>query len=351
VRPALQAVERKWAAEAAPHGRDYRKMINGALDRFRDDNGEMVSRLRAFDTAKQKLDDEIGDLMRSGRTFEAGQLTKLKNEMLDEIKKIKQGDLGDLYEEARGIYAKGARDRDILEDFKNAWKDDPESVIARYDTLDADQQKLARYGIVWGLEAQNAGRRGAQDASSAFDVRRVEEMLTMLGRRMRAGEADAEDVMSRFGNYVSGEQEMVRGTTRTAIGGSMTDRNLQDAVAMGGMEIIQNVQSFANIWRGSTSLFEVGRGVLEMIVNRAFGLSADRAREMSRMLLTANPQEITAIIAQLRMTMPANRMARFNDLMQQAQQNFGAPAAAGIGGAMGGAAAAPTPVSSGPVSF
>ena len=118
----------------------------------------------------------------------------------------------------------------------------------------------------------------------------------------------------------------------------MTDRNVQDALAMGGMEIVQNVQSFSNIWRGSTSLFEVGRAMLEKIVDRAFGLSADRAREMSRMLPTANPEEITAIINRLRMIMPADRMTRFNELMKAAQS--AAPGVSSVGGT---AAAAPQP--------
>jgi hypothetical protein len=353
VRPALSPIIQRWQNEAAQYGSGYRSMIGKAANRFVDDSGKPVRSLRAFDKAKQEMDDEIGVFLAKGRNFEAGELTRLKNEMIDAVDKIQPGKLGDLYSEARGIYARGARDRDILEDFKRAWKDDPDEVLKRYDGLASDgEKKLARLGIVWGMEAENASKRATQDVTLGFDVNRAERMLTLIGQRMRAGEADAADVMRRFGTYIAGEQEMVRGTARTAIGGSMTDRNLQDALSLGGMEIVQNVQSFANIWRGSTSLFELGRAVLEKIVDRAFGLSADRAREMSRLLLTANPDEITAIIARLRLTMSTSRMARFNELMQQAQLAIGAPSI-GAGGNLGGAiAGAPSAtLSGGPVSL
>ena len=352
VRSTIQPILQRWEAEGATAGKAIRRTILNAVDQFRDKSKNFVARLRDFDQAKQALDDEIEKLLRAGEGHKAGLLVEMKKQLLQAVDDIKDGNLGALYSEARGIYAKGARNRDILENFKASWKDDPEAVIQRYDALESDEQrKLARYGIVWGLESENAGRRAAQDASLSFDVRRAEEMLTQIGRRMRAGEADAAEVMRRFGGYVAGEQEMVRGTARTAIGGSMTDRNLQDALAMGGMEIIQNVQSWANIWRGSTSLFEIGRAITEKIVDRAFGLSADRAREMSRLLLTANPQELAAIIARLRMMMPAKRMDRFNELMQQVRQSMGTPTA-GLAGAAGGAAGgAPQPTPPGGPTF
>jgi hypothetical protein len=144
--------------------------------------------------------------------------------------------------------------------------------------------------------------------------------------------------MRALGTLVEGEQEMIRGTARTVAGGSMTDRNLQDALAMGVMEIAQNVQSWSNIWRGSTSMFDLGQRITTVLLDRAFGMSADRARELSRMLLTANPDEITTIIGRLQSMQPPNRMARFNELLQQVQQSV-----AGPGIAAGAGIAAPTP--------
>jgi hypothetical protein len=348
LRPTLQSVLQKWEQTAAQSATAIRRVLERGINQFRAGDKQFVNRLRDFDSGKQALDDLIEDYLgkNSGRL-----LKDMRRELLAAIDNLQAGNpngVGPLYAAARGVYARGARDREILEDFKAAWKDDPDEVLKRYEALASDDdRKLARLGIVWGLEAENAGRRAAQDATLSFDVNRAERMLTLIGQRMRAGENDAAEVMRRFGTYIAGEQEMVRGTTRTAIGGSMTDRNLQDALAMGGMEIVQNVQSWSNMWRGSTSLFDLGQRLTTWIVDRAFGLSADRARELSRLLLTANPEEITAIIAQLRMTMPASRMARFNELMEQAQRFAGT----GMAGAAGGMAGAPTPVAGGPVSF
>jgi len=319
----------RWAGKAAMAGKDIRRTLGGAVDQFRGSDKSYVTHIRNFDEAKQALDDQIERLIRAGENNKVRMLVQMKNELLDAVDKLGgKGGLGEKYAEARGIYARGARDRDILEEFKDAWKGDPEAVLRRYDSLpNKDAQKLARHAMVWGMEAENAGRRATQDATLGFDANRVEQILTGIGSRLRVGT----EGMRKFGNYVGAEQQMVRGTAKTVIGGSMTDRNVQDALAMGGMEIVQNVQSFSNIWRGSTSLFEVGRALLEKIIDRSFGLSAERAREMSRILLTANPQEITAIIAKLRMTMPANRMARFNELMTQAQRAAAPGISAGAG--------------------
>jgi hypothetical protein len=325
----------RWAKVAESAGKDIRRTIIGAVDQFRTKAKDYVSHIRNFDQAKQALDDQIEALIRSGQSNKVRLLTKMKADLLGAVDNIKAGGLGDKYAEARSVFARGARDRDILEEFKDAWKGDPESVLRRYDSLSTDDaKKLARHAMVWGMENENAGRRATQDATLGFDVNRVEQLLTGIASRLRVGE----EGMRKFGRYVGTEQQMVRGTAKTAIGGSMTDRNVQDALTMGGMEILQNVQSLANIFRSSNSLYELGRGVFTMIVDRSLGLSADRAREISRLLLTSNPDEVTSIINWLVRNMPANRMARFNELMNRVQQHFAAPGV--IAGAQ---QAAPTP--------
>jgi hypothetical protein len=336
LRPTLQAVLQKWEQTAAASATAIRRVLERGINQFRAGDKQFVNRLRDFDSGKQALDDLIGDHLgkNSGRL-----LQQMKRELLDAVDGIQQGGVGALYKTARGIYARGARDREILEEWSTAIKDDPDAVAARYDALASDEEKkLAELGITWGLQRTAAGRRAAQDATLPFDTNNAMAVLAAIGRRQRAGRGDAEEVMRAFGRLVEGEQEMIRGTAKTAIGGSMTDRNLQDALSMGVMEIAQNVQSWSNIWRGSQSMFDMGQRIFTAIIDRAFGMSADRARELSRMLLTANPAEITAIIARLRMIQPANRMARFSQLLGEAQRAF-APGIATGAGAVG----APTP--------
>lgn len=341
LRPTLETVLQKWEQTAAQSATAIRRVLERGINQFRQGDKQFVNRLRDFDSGKQALDDLIGDHLgkNSGRL-----LQQMKRELLDAVDKVAPGDVGKLYATARGIYARGARDREILEEFSTAFKDDADDVARRYDALASDdERKKAELGITWGLERTSAGRRAAQDATLPFDTNNAMKVLAAIVRRQRTSRGDAEDVARAFGQLVEGEQEMVRGTAKTVVGGSMTDRNLQDALSMGTMEIAQNVQSLGNIWRGSTSGFEMARGLLDWAVNRAFGMSVDRAREMSRMLLTANPEEITAIIARLRMIQPASRMARFEELTRQINQVASQGTATGSNIA-GGIAGAPTPV-------
>lgn len=329
LRPTLQAVLQKWEQTAAQSATAIRRVLERGLAQFRQGDKQYVNRLRDFDSGKQALDDLIGDHLgkNSGRL-----LQQMKRELLEAVDGIQQGNVGSLYSTARGIYARGARDREILEEWSTALKDDADAVAARYDALGSDdEKKLAELGITWGLQRTAAGRRAGQDATLPLDTNNAMAVLAAVGRRQRVGRGDAEDVMRAYGQLIEGEQEMVRGTAKTVLGGSMTDRNLQDAMSMGVMEIAQNVQSWSNIWRGSQSLFDMGQRIFTAIIDRSFGMSADRARELSRMLLTANPQEITAIIARLRMIQPASRMARFNELLTQAQRAAAPGISAGAG--------------------
>ena len=335
LRPTLAAVLNRWEQTAAASATAIRRVLERGINQFRAGNRQFVDGLREFDSGKQALDDLIGDHLgkNSGRL-----LQRMKRELLEAVDALQANGVGRLYANARATYARGARDRDILDEFKTAFKDDADDVLRRYDALSDDERKLAELGIVWGIEAQNLGRSAARDVTTAFDTNNAMRVIAAIGRRQRAGRGDSEDVMRALGTLVEGEQEMIRGTARTVAGGSMTDRNLQDALAMGVMEIAQNVQSWSNIWRGSTSMFDLGQRITTVLLDRAFGMSADRARELSRMLLTANPDEITTIIGRLQSMQPPNRMARFNELLQQVQQSV-----AGPGIAAGAGMAAPTP--------
>jgi hypothetical protein len=344
LRPAIGPILTAWGQRAAEDAPLIGTVVRRALRQFYTTGGgkdaQMIRDLRRFDRGKRALDKLIQDNLGSEVGFT---LQNLKRELLAAVDGIKQGRVGELYARARGIYAGGMEERDILTRFRDhVTKSNPDATVGDYDALTtAAHRKLARLGYIWGIEDANLGRRGAQDATLLLDTNRVEQTLTALGRRTRARSRDADEVMRRFGNYIGGEQEMVRGTAKTVVGGSMTDRNLQDALAMGTMEIAQNVQSLRDIARGSTSFFDLASRGIQWAYNRAFGMSADRAREVSRLLLTANPQEITAIIAWLRMTMPASRMRRFEELMSQVQRS--AAGALGGAGAVGGAAAGQQP--------
>lgn len=336
ITPILNALETK----ARMAGADIRATLMRAVNQFRTGDKSYVKTLEAFDEAKQALDDQIGNLLSGVERGpnKARMLEEFRTELMKAVDAIKVEGLGEKYAAARAIYAAGAKNRDIIEEFMDAWvKGDPAAVLARYDALPTDEaRKLARHAMIGGLDAQHIGRRMTQDATLNFDINRADQLLTGLGSRLRVGT----EGMRKFGTIINAEQQMVRGTAKTVVGGSMTDRNLQDALSMGVMEIAQNVQSLGSIFRSSQSLFEVGQRVFQMMYDRAFGMSAGRARELSRILLTANPEEVLAHLAKLRMMQPASRMARFQELMQQTAQQYGVAPGAVAGGGIG---AAPIP--------
>jgi hypothetical protein len=151
------------------------------------------------------------------------------------------------------------------------------------------------------------------------------------------------DRPERFSRFLDFERDMQQ-TRETIRGNSMTARNLQDDMALAGLETVQRVQSFMDMFRASTSMWNFGHLLFQWIADRAFGIRADAARELTRMLFTANPQERVRILAWVAERMPADRMTRFNELMAQVQQRVAAPGVS----AGAGAAGAPTPDQGGP---
>jgi hypothetical protein len=323
ITPILDALE----AKAKMSGADIRATLQRAVNQFRvgDKSKTYVKAIETFDEAKQALDDQIEALIRGGERNKVRMLEDFRTSLMKAIDSIKEGKLGELYAKARGIYAEGAGNRDLIEEFMDAWlKGDPAKVLARYDKLTPEQQKLARHAMIGGLDEQHIGRRLTQDATLSFDTGRTDQLLTGLGSRLKTD-------VGKLGDIIGAEQQMVRGTAKTVVGGSMTDRNLQDAMAMGTLEIMQSINSLKDVFSGSVSMWNAGQRFFQWAADRAFGLSADRAREVSRILLTGNPQEVRAILARLRMIGGTNRMARFNELMTQAQRAAAPGISAGAG--------------------
>ena len=221
LRPTIRPILETWGARAYEDAPLIGTVVRRALRQFYTTGGgkdaQIVGDLRRFDRGKRALD----DLIRANLGTEAGRtLQTLKRELLVAVDGIKQGRVGELYARARGIYSGGMEERDILTRFRDAWKNDPDAVVADYDALrTAAHQKLARLGIVWGVEDQNLGRRVTQDATLAFDTDRAQRLFTAIGGRMRRSPSTANEVMRRYGTYIGGEQEAVRGTAKTVIGG------------------------------------------------------------------------------------------------------------------------------------
>jgi hypothetical protein len=356
LRPAIQPVMEKWGQIAASLPKEVGDEIVGALRLFYSPGGadaQLVRSIKNFDLyGKQYLDDKIAKLYRSGDNAIAGQLRAFRQELLDALDNAADTPtrrIATLYRGARAQYSDRMESREIIERFKEAWKgtEPPQSLLDDYARLSPEKQKLARLGMLWGVEERSGGTELARNVTGIFNTPRAQELLAGIIERSGSRGATFANRPERFGQYIDFERLMPE-TRNIATGGSSTARNIQDDLMQVALEASQNVETLMSVIRGNQSLHQLVFGVLEYGWNRAFGVGADAAREAVRMLFTANPAERAAVLQQVARIMPANRMAHFNTLMQQLQQSLAAPGIAGLSGAT----AAPTPQpGGGPVSL
>jgi hypothetical protein len=217
-----------------------------------------------------------------------------------------------------------------------------------FNALTRGEQKLFRFGVLDSVTSQAMRKPREREALAIFSTPRVQELLgaaiprtaTKTGKARKG--AEFADRPQRFGRFVDTERAML--DTRDVVrGNSMTARNLQDDLALAGMEAAQQVQGFVDMFRGSTSLWSFAQRFLEQQFQKFFGVGADAAAEAARMLFTANPQERIAIMQRIAQIMPADRMARFTELVRQIQRGI-APSAAFAGGMAGTPASGPAQI-------
>jgi hypothetical protein len=305
--------------------------------------------LKQFDQIKREVDGLIkADLAKPEHVHRAGVLNALKNDLLKAVDNVTGGERS-IYGAARAefssememadAYLKG---RKALDDTSRLRRTGPgnevrgtEVTTDAFKALSKGEQKMFRLGLLDAITASARGKPRANEALRAFETPRVQELLSATIKRtddVTGAFADRPERLSRFLDF---ERDMQQ-TRETIRGNSMTARNLQDDMALAGLETVQRVQSFTDMWRGSQSLWQFGSRILEWIIDRSFGIRPDAAREATRILFTANPQERVRFLAWLAERMPADRMARFNELMAKVQQRVAAPgisAGAGMTGA------------------
>ena len=340
LRPTVRPVMERWAQRIAP-GPDGEpsavgREIQRAMRQFYTQGGrdaQLVGNIQRFDKAKQFLDGVIDGFYNSadGRNrYVAGILSEFKNELLDALKNSTDARtkvVARAYERARGIFSDRARSLEIMESFRNAWKGESAAGIDAYNALSSDgERKLARLGLLWGYEDATKGTDFGRQVASVFNNPRVNELIAHIGPRSERSGATFANRPERLGELIDLENAGTR-SRDVALGGSQTAKNMMDDMALGAAEAFQHMRSALSVFRGSTSVWDLGSRVLERIIDRSFGLSADRARELSRMLLTADQNEIAMIMRRVASAMPANRMDRFTELMRQIQR-YAAPGAA-----------------------
>lgn len=330
--PALKSVMEKWAADPEMKVRLFRVNLRKIAREFIDeDTGQPVSSLRSFDTAKKAADDLISDLHGSNLGNVGGKMTEFKNDLLKAVDDATGGEQS-LYRQARNMFSSESESRDIMTAYRDLVKGvDPnvrfEPGLEHFNTLSAENQKLAKAGLMWGFRDMTKGTQLNRSIVNIFNTPRVNDLLRQISPRT---EAFGPETLGRFLDV----EDQARKAYQTALGGSQTARNIQSDQTFEALQAFGNLQQALGLFRGSTSLLDSGARIFERIVERSFGYTADMARDLGRMLLTADPNEQIRIVERFVAAMPADRIARFTELMNRvARYASGSGVAAGQVGA------------------
>jgi hypothetical protein len=319
--------------------------------------------LRQFDQVKRELDGMIkDDLAKPKYVHRGGVLMQLKNDLLDAVDNATGGasspyaaarqEFSDSMSMARA-YQLGRRALDERQTLRRTGplqelNAGAEVTADQFAQLSPGQQKLARFGILDAVTAAAMRKPREREMLALFQTPRVQELLQTAVPKTPGKAAVFSDRPQRFGRYLDFERQMLD-TRDTVRGNSMTARNLADDRALEALETVNGMKDALAAAGGALSLAHGNPFGLMGIVNsvgnvvsRMFGMPADTARELSRMLFTANPTEQQAIVRRLAAIMPAERMQRFNEVMRQLQARLGVPGV-GAAGIAGGAAAGNQP--------
>jgi hypothetical protein len=340
--PVLGRWDVRWEARFPEVGRELRRLRQLLESR----KGQPVE-IEQFDKAKQYLDERIDHFMKApegrNRTI-GGQLIALKNDLIAALEPLPNG-IADSYAAARGLFESQMWARDIIRRGSTAFEKGTDAAewLDWYGGLTPYGQMLARAASVWGVEGKSVATDLARDVTGVFRTPQAEQLIPGIiersrsvgpGGRINEGIPGAmTDRNLRFGRYVNIEAEMPR-TRDVILGGSSTMRNAQDDIALAGLEALQQTQSFLQMFQNSQSLWGFGQAILQKIIDRSFGFSADRARALTRMLFTANEVDRAEFLRRLLAIMPADRTARFNELMTRINQRFAAPGISAGSGAL-----------------
>lgn len=298
--------------------------------------------LEQFDRIKRELDGKIRGWLNDPKTVhQGGLINDLKNSLMKAVDDATGGDRS-LYAKARNEHAKEMGNMRAYLLGRHAHTDDEalrrtgplneltggeEVTVRHFNALNDEQRKLFSQGYVDNLVARMP-RDASRSGLRIFDDPRI---LNMIRETVPA---ESRNRAQMLGRYIDFEGRMPE-TKQVAVGGSPTARNVQDDLMSLATEASHNVQGIMGVLRGNQSLYQLGERLITLAWDRAFGVGADAAREGARMLFTANPAEIEAILQQVAARMPASRMAHFNNLMAEAQRYLSASAAIAGGGMAG----------------
>jgi hypothetical protein len=336
LRPYLGPIVTKWQARAKAAPKTERAEITRALGEFLDDAGVPHRNIETFDKAKQFLDEDIRPYFQGGDkgNKQLGRtLVELKNDFVaavDAIDKENPNGLGPLYVKARDAFSGPEAAKREIQLGRDMFKEDSEVGVQQFKDIETRGGKnRAKLGYYAEVAKRSATVPPNQDVTRLLRTPKQEEILaniierteTKTGRlhttrdpatgRMVVDESkEFRDRPQRFGAFLQEEGPTFTRTKEIAKGGSSTARNLADDAAY------DTLHKVADIFR-DPSLTSIGRRGFEYVLNKMFGLPAERAQAMTEMLLTADPIRRGQIIDALKTKMGVSRFERFQEIMGQ----------------------------------
>jgi len=322
IRSAIDPVLQTWSQRMADEPQPVANAIKGAMRLFYSENGP-VTNLQRFDKAKQYLDGRIEKLFDSveGRNrYLGGVLNQFKNDLLQQIDTITTQGVGEKYAAARAAFSSRMEARDALRLGQQVFREDADVAIDQFRELASPGlQKLFRLGMLDGFEKQMGRQKRTADITQVFENPRVQEILqsviprteTATGRAVTG--ATFADRPERFGRYIGNEKQMVA-TRNEVFGNSKTAQRLADDQAF------ETLSSVVDHFRQSPSLVNVGLKAMQSMLDRMFGMRADTAASVSRMLFTADPAERARVIESIQRRMGPSRAVQFARMMEDYQR-------------------------------
>jgi len=322
IRPAIKPVLDRWlrgdrlADEAVPD----RNMVL-RLVRLFEPGGDPISNLRRFDKTKQHIDGQIENFLESlaGKRKGVGALlTEFKNDMLAAVDRLPG--VGERYAAARGAYASKMEMREALDLGRSVFRENADVVADQYRALTPGQQKLFRLGLMESFEQHMGRQKRSADITQVFENPRIQGILDAVIPRARSGSAEFANRPERFGRFLQSEKAMIA-TRNEVTGNSKTAQRLADD------ESFETLNSVFEQFRSSPSVINLGIKAAETAINKVFGMRADTAAAISRMLFTAQPHQRLMVLQAIEQRMGPSRMAVFNQAMRQIADEFGTPLA------------------------
>lgn len=248
--------------------------------------------LRRFDSAKRGLDDMIATQKIAGNREMAAILNQFR---IDLLNAVHGGDRtaparNSAYADARGLYAGGARMREAIEMGRKALTEGAEATADEFRALSAGEQEMFRLGLYEQARRVLGNQKDTNDTTQLFRKPNVAELLKAVFPRAKSGNAKTR-ASEQFGELIERERRMSE-TRNSALYGSKTAPTMAD---------LEDMTRWARI---ATRLRS--QGVVSTVTDEAvgslvklFGLRADAAENLARMLLTSNPDEVAHIMQRI----------------------------------------------------